>query len=240
LCAACSKQDPILPGERFSVFDTGAVNVLYRSAPVSGIEIPNLESDSGGKYEQDSDNNIWKINDGERIRLFSGLPTVAHVAGKRQPVESKGFVYAGLSTGEAVKVNEKTKELMWIADVYKPSAMLGGSSILDIVAPVVVDGGWVYAGGLGGAFCKLRAIDGGKIWCVDLSVGVPFLIAGEMSYVVAVDDHLYAIDSKSGEVYWRTLVSRQQAPEIGKISDGVYIVAIGREKFNAETGERTK
>ena len=240
LCAACSKQDPILPGERFSVFDTGSVRVLSEPAPVSTLVFPSNVPDPENKYEQDSDNTVWKISEGARVRLFTGHPTAAHVAGKRRPVADRGFVYAGLSTGEVVKINERTRELMWVADVYKPSAMLGGSSILDIVAPVVIDGGWVYAGGLGGAFCKLRASDGGKSWCVDLSTGLPFVVAGGMSYIVATDNHLYAIDSKNGAVYWRAEVKRQAAPELRRLPDETYVVVIAREQFNAESGERVK
>ncbi|MGN0916879.1 MAG: hypothetical protein ACI4NZ_01575, partial [Candidatus Enterousia sp.] len=66
LVTACSKHDPILPGDRSAIFDTARANVL-------NTQIENLPDNISVSdvvacpYRQDSSNIIW---DGER-KIFS-------------------------------------------------------------------------------------------------------------------------------------------------------------------------
>jgi len=245
LLCACAKQDPILPGERFPVFSSGAPVVENQSVPLELLKIDNNDSrpptSDSRTFEQTPGNEIWEISEsGERRKIFAGLATASYIDYPRVPVFDGRFVYAGLSTGEVIKVNPKTRELVWIADVYKQSLMTGGAQLLDISAPVVVDGGYVYAGGLGDAFCKLSVTNGNKIWCITIGVGVTFKLAGGVLFVSATDNNLYAIDAKSGNVYWRSEIKKQSAPKIAQSKDGKFIISVGKEKFDAETGKPVK
>ncbi len=121
--------------------------------------------------------------------------------------------------------------MAWVADVYRPSNMTGGASVLDIVAPIVVDGASVYAGGLGDAFCRLRGDSGTSRWCVPIATAHPFVIAGPAAFVMSTDGNLYAVRTRDGAVYWRTGVKRGGAPTYaaGKIR-------IDAQCFNATDG----
>lgn len=228
--AACDKHDPILPGTRSDVFNTKSIRVLNET-------VPNLPQNISEKdlqdcpYTQKSDNTIW--NDTRKI--FSGFPTNNSVNADRVPVCKGGFVYAGLTTGEVVKINGRTRSIAWIADVYRQSNMMGGASILDIVAPIQIIDGYVYAGGLGGAFCKISDASGKSAWCIDISVEKPFVITSGTAFVLDTDNNLDAIRLRDGAIYWRTSVKKSDAP---KYQDKKII--IGREKINAETGEILK
>ena len=46
--------------------------------------------------------------------------------------------------------------------------------MVDIVAPIVPYGKYVYVGGLGDAFCRVSSTSGIKTWCLNIGVGVPF------------------------------------------------------------------
>jgi outer membrane protein assembly factor BamB len=226
LLVACDKHDPVLPGTRVDVFDTGAPRVL-------NIAVKNLpENVTATKakdcpYVQRSDNTIW---DGDR-KIFSGFQTTNFVTGTRTPVCAGGYIYAGLSTGELVKVNPKNRELMWIADVYRPSNMTGGASVLDIIAPAQIFGGYVYVGGLGGAFCKISDATGVPQWCTNIGVEHPFVIVGDVAYVVDTDNNLNAVRLRDGALYWRVAVKKASAPEyINKT------VRVGGETFDAADG----
>lgn len=226
--AACSKHDPILPGTRTAIFDAGDTAVL-------NIEIENLPAAANVidvvdcPYVQDSTNVIW---DGDK-RIFSGFPTSNSVKNTATPVCAGGFVYAGLTTGELVKVNPKTRRIAWIADIYRDSNLTGGSSIFDIVAPVTVDGNTVYATGLGDAFCRINAQTGAKKWCANVGTALPYVIVGDAIFAVATDGRLYAIRATDGAIYWRAELKKTAAPTY---ADGV--ITVGREKFNAKNGKK--
>ena len=227
---ACDKHDPVLPGVRNAIFDTVSVKVLNQdinNVPESAFVFEN----TGCTYTQDSSNIIW---DGER-RVFSGFATNNSVDSNQKPVCDGKYLYAGLTTGEVVKLNPKTRQIMWIADVYSNSNLTGGASMVDIVAPIVPYKNNVYAGGLGNAFCKINATSGVKQWCVDISVPVPFVIAGDYAFVVGVDNYLYAISVKNGDVFWRTLVAAQAAPIYEK-----GVISVRKQQINAENGKNIK
>lgn len=229
---ACSKHDPILPGARTSVFDSDAPVVLNEKIE----HLPDAATkneNSNCPYTRDASNVIWN---GDK-KIFSGFPTNNSVKSTHNPVcdAAGGFVYSGLTTGEVVKVNPKTRQIVWIADIYKPSNMTGGTSVLDIVAPVVLDKKSVYAGGLGDAFCRLDMQSGRKTWCTEISVAAPFVIAGPAAFVPASDNYLYAVRLRDGAIFWRSEISKTAAAEY---ANG--IVTVGRDKFDAKSGKKTK
>lgn len=227
---ACAKHDPILPGTRTAIFDAADITVLNQPTP----DLPantSAHEPQNCPYTQDSSN---VIRDGDR-KIFSGFSTKNSVRSNRVPVCSGKYVYAGLTTGEVIKVNPTTREIAWISDVYRPSNVTGGAWILDIVAPIVIDSGNVYAGGLGDAFCKINDKTGAKKWCTDIAVATPFIIVGDVAYVVATDANLYAINTRDGAAYWRTSIGAQEAP---KYADG--IITVGPRRINAQTGELIK
>lgn len=230
LVCACDKHDPILPGARTAIFDTTSVQVLNKSIsdiPERAVVVDN----SACPYTQDSKNIIW---DGER-RVFSGFATSNSVKTTQRPICSGKYIYAGLTTGEVLKINPKTRQIIWIADIYRASNLTGGASMVDIVAPIVPDGNAVYAGGLGDAFCRLNATSGDKKWCVEIGVAVPFVIAGNYAFVVATDNNLYAISTTDGSVFWRSGVESQAAPiyENGRIT-------VDDMTFDAANGKNIK
>lgn len=226
--AACSKHDPILPGTRTSIFNTTTVKTTdekIASLPDAAFEMDKTDC----PYTQDSSNTIW---DGER-KVFSGFPTSNSVKNDAKPVCSGKYVYAGLTTGELIKLNPSTRSVVWVADIYRPSNMTGGASVVDIVSPIVVRGANIYVGGLGDAFCKINAATGTKKWCVELGTAEPFIIAGDVIFVVGTDNKLYAIRDNDGAAYWTAELKKQSTPKYEK-----EIITVGREKFNALTGEK--
>lgn len=225
---ACDKHDPILPGVRTAVFQDTQVIVQNKSitdTSLSEIVIDNSKC----PYSQDSLNTIWE----EDKKIFSGFPTSDTVSANRRPVCSGQYLYAGLTTGEVIKINPKTRKIAWIADLYRASNLTGGSSTVDIVAPIIPYGKWVYAGGLGDAFCKISAATGDKKWCLDIGVAVPFVLTEKYAFVVGTDNYLYAIETASGDVYWRTLIESAQQPVLQN-----NLIIVDNESINLENGKK--
>lgn len=230
LLAACSSHDPILPGTRTSIFNTTSVRAAdteIKSLPETAFEMQVTDC----PYRQDSSNTIWN---GER-KIFAGFPTTNSVENDAKPVCSGKFIYAGLTTGELMKINTGTRAIVWIADIYRPSNMTGGASVLDIVAPIVIRGSDVYAGGLGDAFCKINAGSGAKKWCAEIGTAKPFIIANDVIFVVATDNKLYALRDSDGAAYWNAEIEKQSTP---KYDNG--IITVGHEKFDGVSGKKIK
>ena len=226
IVAGCDKHDPILPGVRSDVFADSDLQILNESVPGA----PENLSDkvvSDCPYIQKNDNSIW---DRER-KIFSGFTTNNYVAGTRTPVCDGGFVYAGLSTGELIKLNPKTRAVIWTADIYKPSNMTGGASVVDIIVPTVIKSNKIYVGGMGDAFCRLSNKNGAKDWCIDIGVANDFIVTDDVAYVLDTNGYVNAVRNRDGAIYWRTKVKKKMAP---KYKDKTII--IGQERINAETG----
>ncbi len=226
---ACSKHDPILPGTRSAIFATNAPLVLNQSITDLPATTVAGDADANCPYTQDASN---VIKNGAR-KIFSGFPTPNSVHSNMRPVCSGKYVYAGLTTGEVVKVDTKTRNIVWIADVFRPSNMTGGASVVDIVAPIMLHNDTVYAGGLGDAFCAINATSGVKKWCTYIGTAHPFVITNAAAFVVGTDNNLYAVRMRDGAIYWRAAVNAQSAPIYG---DGT--VTVGRQKFDAATGQK--
>lgn len=227
---ACSKSDPILPGTRESIFPATALT--YANADIANLpENAYIAPDKACPYTQDSSNIIWS----GKKKIFSGFPTNNSVKSDQKPICDGGFVFAGLTTGELVKINPKNRQIVWIADIYRPSNMTGGAAVLDIVAPIVIKGSDIYAGGLGDAFCKLNKTTGATRWCVNIGTSTPYIITDAAVFVLGINKTLYAVNNKDGKIYWATQVKGQSAP--------VYkdkIITVGKQKIDAINGKIIK
>jgi len=237
---SCSKHDPILPGDRTPVFPSDEQITSKGNIPESVL------SDSFAKiavaapqtqFTQNLNNEIFDVSDSANPRkIFAGFPSDSKINVSHAPLFFENYVFAGLTTGEVVKVNPKNREVAWVADVYKSVDMLGGNTVLDIVAPIIIDNERLFAGGMGGEFCSLKITTGDKKWCREIAVAVPFQIAGDLAFVVGTDDTLSALDANRGEIYWKAKIQKQSTPKLMS-SDGKYFVIVGKEKFDAQTGK---
>lgn len=224
----CSKRDPILPGERHDIFGTENIKIVDKAIPALSDSVKNIYGNESCDFTQDATNTIWN---GDK-KVFKGFATGDSVKSNQKPVCVDNFVYTGFSNGEIIKLNANNNRVVWMADVYKENTLTGGSSIVDVIARIGVDKNFVYAGGLGDAFCKFKNVNGNKVWCVNISVPVDFILVDDFAFVVGSDNNLYAIDVRDGTVYWKTEVRKQVAPKY----DGQYII-VGREKINYQNGQ---
>lgn len=229
LCA-CAEHDPILPGNRTPVFDTENITMLNTSIDNLPDNIV-ITPPENCPYTQDSSN---VIRDGER-KIFSGFPTNNSVASKQKPVCKDGYVYAGLTTGEVIKISPKNRKILWVADVFRVSNMTGGASIVDIVSPIILQNDDVYACGLGDAFCRINANTGEKKWCTNIGTAYPFILTDNVAFVVGTDNYLYAVRTSDGAVYWKTEIKEQASP----IYKNKHIT-VGKTVIRADTGKTIK
>lgn len=227
----CSKRDPILPGIRHEIFDSNDIIVLNESLQLLSDAEKNIFGDADCNCHQDTTNTIWCDNK----KIYSGFSGNTVVNSKQSPICVGDFVYTGLSNGSVVKINKHNKRLIWATDVYKENGFTGGSAVIDVIAHVGYDKGFVYAGGLGDAFCKINANNGDKVWCVNISVPVDFIMVDEFLFVVGGDNNLYSINTKNGDVYWKSEIKKQIKPKYYENK-----IIIGNQQINYVDGSTIK
>jgi len=192
LLSGCSKSDPVLEGIRLPVFRTEELFIAGELPADTGTPLAVQDCE----FTIDGNNQVWK----GKTKIFAGFPTSSEIKVKKSVACNGKFVYAGLSTGELVKINSDTREVLWTADIFAENMATGGSPFLDIIATPVVNDGFVYAGGLGGEFCKIADKDGKKIWCVPVSVQKTDGATDKFILVRTTDNKKYGITT-AGKVY---------------------------------------
>jgi len=229
LCA-CDKHDPILPGVRTAIFDSSdGINMLNTSVP----DLPDMAPVRDAKKCEFTIDGTNTIRDGNDKKIFVGFPASNYIDVKTYPVCDDNYVYAGLNTGNVVKIAPKSRRVIWMADVYAESNMMGGATNVDIVAPIVLDGEYLYAGGVGNAFCKIKSSNGSKKWCNSIGTRFPFVVLKNVAYITGIDDALYAVRLTDGAVYWRTELKSASAPKYNAKK-----ITVGRETFDASNGQK--
>jgi len=193
LIAACSKSDPILEGDRTPVFRAIGIQVTEVFDGDLGEPLIPAKCDN---FRIDSNNQIWRGN----TRIFAGIPTDSEIKADKQVACRARYVYAGLSTGELVKVNSENRDLAWVADIFMANHPTSNILFVDIIATPVVNGDFIFVGGLGKAFCKIRDRDGTKVWCVPISVRD--IVKSTRNYnVILADNGTKYVVSREGRVY---------------------------------------
>ena len=188
---SCEKHDPILSGIRTPIFNNEQVQLIKDRVSIGDPIKP-----EPCEYTINSDNTIWK--DGSRI--FAGLPTSSDFKVDKKVICHDDFIYAGLSTGELIKVDAKTRKPEWIANIFSDKIVTGGTPFLDIIATPVYNNGFIYAGGLGDAFCKVRDSDGKKVWCLPISVQNILITTKNFNVLKTADEQTIAV-SNDGKAY---------------------------------------
>ncbi|MDR0449464.1 MAG: PQQ-like beta-propeller repeat protein [Rickettsiales bacterium] len=214
MLGACDKKDPILPGERIPVFhDSGKLKekdarvgeligkVVSPAATNSCTMDPGLRRGDGcvgggddKLYIMSDDNVLTRKSDGKII--FRGFPTAAKAGAAALPIVSGKFIFIGLSTGEVLKINKDTGEILWSADLGGRSLLTGGSLVSDI-SVLRLSGGALYAASLGGVLARIDAANGDVVWTANIGTIHPIFISGRALAVID-SDKLIVLDSKDG------------------------------------------
>ena len=230
--SACDTHDPILPGVRTAIFAPNTNQNIINESVADLPDAAPVRTVAECNYTIDSTNTI---RDENGRKIFIGFSSPNSVDVETKPICDGGYVYAALNTGNVVKVAPKSRNVVWMTDVYSESNMIGGAATVDIVAPLVLDGNWLYAGGMGDAFCKINTNNGNKKWCASVGTRHPFVVLYNVAYVAGLDNALYAIRLTDGAIYWRVDIEKPKTPKYEN-----KIITVGRKKFNAETGDEIK
>jgi outer membrane protein assembly factor BamB len=201
-------------------------------------------------YVTSQDNQIYSLKAADGTTNWSNAASleIAGVFGSGSPAFAQGTVVAGFSSGELNAYRYENGRLVWQDALARTSIRTSVSSLSDIDANAVIDGGQVFAIGQGGRMVALELITGQRIWELNIAgISTPW-VAGDWVFVVTDDGKLLAVARATGRVRWinqlprfeREKSRRGQITYLGPVLAGGRLIVVGSNgalmNFDPATG----
>ena len=165
---------------------------------------------NGLVYVLSQDNQMFALGQADGKVQWSSSATLESqgVFGVAAPAASAGSVVAGFSSGELNAYRYENGRVLWQDALSRTSISTSVSSVSDIDAAPVIDGGRVYAVGQGGRMVALELSTGQRLWEQNFAgISTPW-IAGEWLFVVTDDARLFCLSRANGKARWISQLPR--------------------------------
>ncbi|HVL77689.1 MAG TPA: PQQ-binding-like beta-propeller repeat protein [Sphingomicrobium sp.] len=163
-------------------------------------------------YVMSQDNQIYslKTSNGETNWSSAAALEIAGVFGTAAPAFAQGTIVAGFSSGELNAYRYENGRVVWQDALQRTSIRTSVSSLSDIDADPVIDGGQVFALGIGGRMVALELNSGQRMWEINIAgISTPW-VAGDWIFVVTEDAKLIAVHRSNGRVRWINQLPRYE------------------------------
>jgi outer membrane protein assembly factor BamB len=159
---------------------------------------------NGFVYVMSQDNQIYSLSESDGSTNWSQAASleIAGVFGSASPAVGQGTVVAGFSSGELNAYRYENGRMVWQDALQRTSIRTSVSSLSDIDADPVIDGGQVIAVGQGGRMVALELTTGQRQWELNIAgISTPWL-AGDWIFVVTDDAKLLCVARQTGHIRW--------------------------------------
>ncbi|MEO7787184.1 MAG: PQQ-binding-like beta-propeller repeat protein [Sphingomicrobium sp.] len=159
---------------------------------------------AGTVYTMSQDNQIYSLKQSDGTTNWSNAAAleIAGVFGTGAPAIAQGTVVAGFSSGELNAYRYENGRIVWQDTLARTSTRTSVSSLADIDADPVIDGGQVIALGQGGRMVALDLVSGQRLWELNLAgISTPCVV-GDWVFVVTDEAKVIAIARATGKVRW--------------------------------------
>jgi outer membrane protein assembly factor BamB len=193
---------------------------------------------SGGSvYAMSQDNQIYSFRESDGTQNWSQAAAleIAGVFGTASPAVGQGTVVAGFSSGELNAYRYENGRMVWQDALQRTTIRTSVSSLSDIDADPVIDGGQVFALGQGGRMVALELTTGQRIWELNIAgIATPW-VAGDWIFVVTDEAKLLCLSRANGHVRWisslpqfeRAKSKRGQIDYKGPVLAGGRLIVVG-------------
>lgn len=165
---------------------------------------------AGSVYAMSQDNQIFALSttDGATQWTEAAAVQTAGVFGVAAPAIAQATVVAGYSSGDLVAYRYENGRTLWGDALSRTSVNTSVSTLSDIDASPVIDGGRVFAIGQGGRMVSLELVTGQRIWELNIAgISTPW-VAGEWVFVVTDEAKLLCVARATGKVRWVSQLQR--------------------------------
>jgi outer membrane protein assembly factor BamB len=214
----------------------GSVWQVRPGGPLRGA--PTVVGDTLYAISQDNQIYSLKTADGATNWTNAAALEIAGVFGSAAPAFAQGTVVAGFSSGELNAYRYENGRAVWQDALQRTTISTSVSSLSDIDADPVIEGGQVYALGQGGRMVALQLTSGQRQWELNIAgISTPW-VAGDWLFVVTDDAKVLSIQRTTGKVRWINQLPRFDKPKkrTGLISYTGPVLAGGRLILTASNG----
>jgi outer membrane protein assembly factor BamB len=187
---------------------------------------------NGAVYAMSQDDQIYSLKEADGSLNWSQAASleIAGVFGSASPAVGQGTVIAGFSSGELNAYRYENGREVWQDALQRTSVTTSVSTLSDIDADPVVDGGQVFAVGQGGRMVGLELTTGQRMWELNIAgIATPW-VAGDWVFVVTDDAKLICVARSNGHVRWISQMPQFEKPKSkkGEIDYSGPVLAGGR------------
>ena len=173
---------------------------------------------NGAVYVMSQDNQLYSLKESDGSQNWSQAAAleIAGVFGSASPAVGQGTVVAGFSSGELNAYRYENGRQVWQDALQRTSIQTSVSSLSDIDADSVIDGGQVFAIGQGGRMVALELASGQRQWELNIAgIATPW-VAGDWVFVVTDDARLLCLARGNGHVRWINQLPQFEHPKSKK------------------------
>lgn len=142
-----------------------------------------------------------ELTSGDNIWDHSGNIENLSIIGGVNPAIYNDIIYVTYSTGEIFALNENNGAIQWYENIGSDFSYNDGT-ITDIQSPPVFFEDHLYVSSFSGKFVSFKAIDGQRLWELNLSTINPITISGDYIYLLDTNNKLYCITKNDGGIVW--------------------------------------
>ena len=197
-----------------AALDERSGGILWQKRPGGPLRGAPTIAD-GNVYVMSQDNQIYSLKaaDGAPNWSQAAALEIAGVFGTASPAVGQGTVIAGFSSGELNAYRYENGRQVWQDALQRTSIRTSVSSLSDIDADPVIDGGQVFALGQGGRMVSLELTTGQRQWEINIAgIATPW-VAGDWLFVVTDDAKLLCVARGSGKIRWINQLPQYEKPK---------------------------
>lgn len=188
-----------------AALDLGSGNVLWTKeleTPARGTPT----ATAGKVFVVSQSNEVIALNqsDGTEEWTYRGIPETAGLLSTANPSVSGDTIVVPMSSGEVLALSVSKGEPKWIDSVTRSTRTLAVAGLTDVSGSPVIDGGMVYATGIGGRTIAVTLSTGERVWEQNIGSASTPIVSGNGLFLIDLEGRVAALEKKSGKVAWRT------------------------------------
>ncbi len=161
---------------------------------------------------------------GEQLWDYAGLTETAGLIGAASPAATGDIVVPGFSSGEIDALLVENGTVSWSENLGEQRNAGGLASIPDIRGLPVIDKDMVFAVSFGGKMIAVDQRTGNRVWQKDVGSDVTPWVAGNLVFVLTLENDLIALARDTGGLRWVAPLQRYKKDK-DPTSEAIYWTA---------------
>ncbi len=151
--------------------------------------------------------------DGKQQWAYQATPSFTGTLSQAAPAYADGVLVAGFESGDLAAVRADGGTLVWTDNLGGVRGSTSLTEFASVIGAPVIDGGLVFAVGLGGLMAALDLRSGRRVWQRDIAGANMPWVAGDFLFVVDTEQKVGAINKTDGTVHWVEELPRFNNPK---------------------------